>query len=124
MSFPDVPGAITEGTDEVGARAMAAEALGLMLVQYLADGKPLPEPSIPREGQIMIGAELDLATKVAVLEAFRESGITEIELGRRLGKDEQSVRRILDPNHATKMVVLAQALTALGRRFVIGTEID
>jgi antitoxin HicB len=122
VTFPDVPGAITQGDDEADARGMAAEALGLMLVEYLASGKPLPTPSKPAKEQIMIGAEPDLATKVAVLEAFRDAGISKSELARRLGKDEREVRRILDPDHATKMPVLVKALAALGRRFVIGTE--
>ena len=61
MSFPDAPGAFTQGDDDADAHAMAAAAFGLMLAQYLADGKSLPEPSRQGKGQIMITAEPDLS---------------------------------------------------------------
>ena len=122
VTFPDVPGAITQGGDEADARLMAAEALGLMLVQYLADGRALPTASAPAKGQVMITADAELATKVAVLEAFRDAGISKTELASRLGKHEREVRRILDPDHATKIPALVAALAALGRRLVIGVE--
>ena len=122
VTFPDVPGAITQGDDEADARGQAAEALGLMLVQMLAEGQELPAPSKPASGQVLVSADPELALKVAVLEAFRDAGISKTELAARLGKDEREVRRILDPDHATKMAMLVAALAALGRRFVIGTE--
>ena len=122
VSFPDVPGAITQGDGEADARAMAAEALGMMLIETVIDGQPLPAPSPAGPGLVMIAADADLATKLAVLEAFRDAGITKTELGRRLGKTEGEVRRILDPDHATKMSTLGEALAVLGRRFVIGVD--
>ena len=61
VSFPDAPGAFTQGDDDADAHAMAAAAFGLMLAQYLADGKSLPEPSRQGKGQIMITAEPDLS---------------------------------------------------------------
>ena len=45
ISFPDVPEAVTQGRDQAEARAMAEEALGLVLLAYLERGKPLPKPS-------------------------------------------------------------------------------
>ena len=122
VSFPDVPGAITQGDDLADAKTMAAEALGLMLIQTIVDGKTLPLASQPRKGQILVTAEPELAAKLAVLEAFKASGVTQVELARRLKKDGREVRLILDPDHATKMPALAAALAALGQRLVIGVE--
>ena len=122
VSFPDVPGAITQGDDEADARAMASEALGLMLIQCVVDGRKLPTPSPKRGDQVLVTAGAELAAKLAVLEAFRDAGITQAELARRLGKDAKEVRRILDPDHATKMPALVAALAALGRRLVAGVE--
>ena len=62
-----------------------------------------------------------MAAKLAVLDAFRASGLSKPELSRRLGRDEE-VRRILDPMHPTKLPTLRAALAALGRRLVIGVE--
>ncbi len=45
VSFPDLPGVITAGTDLDEARAMAAEALALHLKGMAADGEAIPEPS-------------------------------------------------------------------------------
>ena len=45
VSFPDLPGVITAGTDLDDARAMAAEALALHLEGMAEDGEAVPEPS-------------------------------------------------------------------------------
>lgn len=45
VSFPDLPGVITAGSDLEEARAMAAEALALHLEGLQVDGEPIPEPS-------------------------------------------------------------------------------
>jgi antitoxin HicB len=63
-----------------------------------------------------------VAAKLAVLEAFADAGISKSELGRRIGRDEKEVRRILDPLHPTKLPLLSAALAALGRRLVVGVE--
>jgi len=122
VSFPDVPEAITQGDDEADARAMAEEALGLALLTYPDRGLPLPRPKTRGRGLIPIAVAPDVAAKLAVLEAFREAGINKSELGRRIGKDEKEVRRILDPRHPTKLPALTAALRALGQRLVIGVE--
>jgi antitoxin HicB len=56
------------------------------------------------------------------LEAFAAAGIAKSELGRRMGKDETEVRRILDPKHPTKSPAMVEALRALGKRLVIGVR--
>lgn len=119
VTFPDVPGAITQGDDEADARAMAADALGTALLATIGTKRPLPVASPLMPGQVLVAVDADVAAKLAVLEAFQEAGISQRELARRLGKDEREVRRILDPEHATKMPALAATLAALGRRLVI-----
>ncbi|HTK14018.1 MAG TPA: type II toxin-antitoxin system HicB family antitoxin [Xanthobacteraceae bacterium] len=120
VTFPDVPEAISQGRGDADARAMAEEALGLVLLAYLEQGKALPKPRAKGRGLIEIGVAPDVAAKLAVLEAFTAAGISKSELARRLGKDEKEVRRILDPKHATKLPALTAALRALGKRLVVG----
>lgn len=122
VTFPDVPEAITQGDDEADARAMAEEALGLALLTYPERGLPLPRRLARAKGLIPIAVEPEVAAKLAVLEAFREARISKSELGRRLGKDEKEVRRILDPRHPTKLATLTETLRVLGRRLVMGME--
>lgn len=45
VSFPDLPGLITAGSDLDEARAMAEEALALHLEGMAEDGEAVPEPS-------------------------------------------------------------------------------
>lgn len=119
-SFPDVPEAITQGRDMADARAMAEEALGLVLLSYLARGLPLPKAKAKDKKLVPIAVAPDVAAKLAVLESFAAAGISKSELARRIGKDEKEVRRILDPKHATKLPALTAALRALGKRLVVG----
>ena len=122
VSFPDVPGAITQGTDMAEARAMAEEALGMALLTYPLRGMPLPKAKPRGRGMEPIGVAPDVAAKLAVLEAFAEANISKTELARRLGKDEKEVRRILDPRHPTKLPTLTETLRVLGRRLVVAVE--
>jgi antitoxin HicB len=120
VSFPDVPEVITQGRGEADARAMAEEALGLVLLSYLQRGKPLPKARAKTRGLVDIAVAPDVAAKLAVLESFADAGITKSELARRIGKDEKEVRRILDPKHPTKLPALMAALRAMGKRLVVG----
>jgi len=125
VSFPDVPEAITQGDDAADAYAQAREALGLALLTYPRRGLPLPLPKVRKEkasGLVSVVVAPEVAAKLAVLECFREAGISKSELARRLDKDEKEVRRILDPMHATKISPLAAALEAMGQHLVIGVE--
>lgn len=120
VTFPDLPEAVTQGDDEADARAMAEEVLGLALLARLEHGKPLPEPRARGSDLVDVGVDPTVAAKLAVIEAFRASGLTQATLAERLGKDPREVRRILDPNHATKLPAIDDALRAMGRRLVIG----
>lgn len=119
-SFPDVPEAITEGDSESEALAAAADALGMALLSYPLRGLPLPKRRFRSGHLVTVSAEV--AAKLAVLEAFNQSGLSKSELARRIGVSESEVRRILDPMHATKLPRLAEALAALGKRLVVGVE--
>lgn len=121
-TFPDVPEAITDGATMAEARSMAADALGVALLTYVETGRPLPDASARSEGQVTISPYPEVAAKLAVIEAFQAAGISKSELARRMGKDEREVRRILDPDHGTKLGALTEALAVLGQRLVIGVE--
>ena len=121
VTFPDVPEAITNGHGRADALEQAADALGLALLMYAKEGRELPRPR-QGPGLTPVSVEADVAAKLAVLDAFRASGLSKSELARRLDRDEKQVRRILDPMHATKLPMLRAALAVLGRRLVIGVE--
>lgn len=122
VSFPSVPEAITEGDTRAEAMANAVEALGLALLTYPRRDLPLPVPGAAGAGMVPVSVAPAMAAKLAVLEAFREAGISKTELSIRLDINEKEVRRILDPMHATKIGALDAALNALGRRMVISID--
>lgn len=122
VSFPDVPEAITQGRDIVEARENAQEALGLALLAIISAGRALPRPRARGARLERINASAEMSAKIATLEAFAGACISKSELGRRLGKDEKEVRRILDPRHRTKLPALAASLAAMGKKLVIAVE--
>jgi antitoxin HicB len=122
VSFPDVPEAISQADSEADAIAQAQEALGMALLTYPLRGRTVPVAKAKRKGLVQVAVEPDVAAKIAVLEAFRASGMSKSELGRRLGRDEKEIRRILDPRHNTKLSTLAAALHCLGRQLIIGVR--
>lgn len=117
VTFPDVPEAITQGEDRGDAVASGADALGMALRGYLAAGRALPRPQASIGTPVAVPAED--AMKLALVEAFRESGMSKTELAARLGKAETEARRILDPDHPTKLATMQAALAALGKTVVI-----
>ena len=121
--FPDVPEAITHGEDHAEARKNAAEALGMALRGYLADGEPLPCPAAKgKKGLVDIPVEASDALKIAVIEAFQAAGISKSEFARRLGKAVTEAQRILDPDHPTKLASLTAALAVLGKELVVSVR--
>ena len=122
VSFPDVPEAITEGRGETDVMTQAKEALGLALLTHPACNLALPKSRARGSGLMPIAVEPAIAAKLAFLDAFRQAGIGKSEFGRRIGKDEKEVRRLLDPKHATKLSTLTEALRVLGQQLIIGVE--
>ena len=123
VTFPDVPEAITHGEDQAEARKNAAEALGMALRGYLADGEPLPRPAVKgRKGLVNIPIEATDALKIAVIEAFQAEGISKTEFARRLGKAVTEAQRILDPDHPTKLASLTAALAVLDKELVVSVR--
>lgn len=63
-----------------------------------------------------------LAPKLALYVAMREQGVSNSELARRLGVHERVVRRMLDPERATKPEKIQTALAALGKQMTVEVE--
>ncbi|WP_137132649.1 type II toxin-antitoxin system HicB family antitoxin [Rhizobium sp. FY34] len=120
VTFPDVPEAITFGADRTEALESAREALALALRGIAAEGRELPAPTEGEGFPVAVPAEV--ATKLAVISAFRKAGISKSELARRLDRRETEARRILDPDHPTKLGLLTDALRVLGQDIVISVR--
>lgn len=122
VRFPDLEGAVTGGATREEAEAEASDCLGSWLAFRLADKNPIPAPSSIKRGQKLVPVPLWIAPKVALFSAMSDRKISNSELARRLGIRETVVRRMLDPDHATKPLNLERALHAAGVQLFIGTE--
>jgi antitoxin HicB len=117
-SFPDVPEAITVGKDESEALAHALDALLVALSGYISSGRPVPKPS-KHSGAPAVQLPALVCAKLALYEAMRSRGVTQIALAQKLGVDPRQVRRILDLDHRSRMDQVEAALNALGMRLVV-----
>ncbi len=122
VTFRDLPEANTFGKDREDALSSAIECLDVALLIRLKRGEQIPPPSEPKRGEVGIPASPQVAAKVAFVLAFNASGLSRVALAKRLGCAESEVRRLLDPNHGTKLDRIDTALRALGRRLVVGDE--
>lgn len=59
------------------------------------------------------------AAKLALRSAMCEGGITNAGLARRLGVSEGVVRRLVNPDHASRLEGVVAALAAMGRGIII-----
>ena len=122
VRFPDLPEALTGGTDLEDTREQAADCLAEALAGRIKRGDEIPRPRKPKRGQHSISVPLYLAPKLALYLAMRDSGMRNTELAKRLGVSETVVRRMLDPKHTTRPERIQAALTELGKRIVITFE--
>jgi len=119
VTFRDVPEALTQGDDEAEALAQAADALSVALAGYVKAGRDLPAPTEAKRGETIVHADPTLAAKVALRRMMFDMAINTSQLARRLDVDVKEARRLLDPDHPSKLNGLDQALRALGHRAVL-----
>lgn len=115
ITFPDVPEAITQGETEQEAAAMAEDALVTALSFYTDDAKPLPHPS-PARGRRIVHVPPLVAAKLVLHDAMLATGVSNVDLARRLGVDEKVVRRLHDPLYKSRIDRVDKALRTLGKR--------
>ena len=119
VNFPDVYGANTGGDTWDEAVEMAEDCLGVALSFYFDEDEVIPTPSPPTEGQVLIPVPPLVAAKLTINSAMREKGITKEALGKKLGLEEDAVRKLLDPNYRTHLTQVERALRAVGRSLIV-----
>jgi len=122
VRFPDLREALTDGKDMAEASEESIDCLGSALAHRLANKEEIPYPSKAKRGQRMVPVPLWIAPKIALYWAMKEASVNKAELARRLGVRETVVRRMLDPDHATRSEKIQAALEALGKQFLVVME--
>lgn len=115
VTFPDIPEAITCGTNVEDALYHAKDALESAMEFYFDDQRPVPAPSKPKRGQHMVELPASVSAKVILLNEMAAQKVRPAELARRLRITPQEVTRLIDLRHTTKIDGIAGALRALGK---------
>jgi antitoxin HicB len=119
VTFRDVPEAITQGDDLDDALEQAADALDEAMAGRMRLGEAIPAASKPGKTSPAIPLPAATALKVALYQLILESKHSNVGLAAQLGCDEKEVRRLLDPDHPSKVPRIEQALAALGKKVVV-----
>ena len=118
----DLPELVTQGESVEDALEQASDAMDEVFATYLTEGLDFPEPTKARRRERMVAPPLETVAKAALYVAMRRTGISKVQLAKRLGVDEKEVRRLLDPHYGSKLPRIAKAISVLGQRLVIGVE--
>ncbi|MFY8105375.1 MAG: type II toxin-antitoxin system HicB family antitoxin [Elstera sp.] len=119
VKFPDLPEALTDGATVAEALLEAADCLSEALASRIMDGDTIPLPSAATSGMVPIAPDQTIALKAALYDALHRQGLRVADLARSLDIDHKDARRLLDPNHRTKMPALVAALNALGSEVAV-----
>ena len=122
VTFPDIPEAGTDAATREEALRAAPDALIAALGGYVADRRPIPQPSRAKLGQVIIFPPMLVAAKLALYEAMREAGVSNAELGRRLGVSEGAVRRLVNLDHRSHISQIEAGLHILGQYLVVSVQ--
>lgn len=115
VTFRDIPEAITQGDNEADAMDMAKDVLISSMDFYFDDKRSVPLPSAPLPGERMIALPLSVSAKVLLLNEMIAQKVGPSELARRMGTSPQSINRLIELGHATKIDKVEEAMEALGR---------
>jgi antitoxin HicB len=112
-----IPEAIASGSTEAEAAHEMVMALEAAVRGRMKDGMELPLPD--GTGASVVALPAQLAAKAAIYAVWRSAGVSKTELARRMDRNEAEIRRVLDPEHGTKLDQLAEAAAALGGRLEV-----
>ena len=113
-TFPDVPEAITGGSDRAETLRMAEDALATALAGYVHSNWDIPAPGDAVDDQVLVPVPTVVAAKLALYTAMKAQRITKVELADRLGVSESAVRKLTNPDHRSHMNQVQRALRAVG----------
>lgn len=116
VSFPDIPEALTGADTREEALEMAVDALTTAMDFYFEDRRPVPPPSAPRRGYVLVDLPPSIGAKVLLLNEMIAQGTRNADLARLMHVRPQEVNRLTDLHHPTKIDTIAKALKTLGRK--------
>ena len=122
LTFPDFGWGATDGATREEALDEAKDLLRELLTTTMRKGRDLPEPSRASQRRPVVIPPLQIALKAALYEAYRQANISQRCLARELHIAENEVRRMLNPDHATKAGTIEVVVRHLGARLSLTVE--
>ncbi len=122
ITFPDFGWGATDGATRDEALADAKDLLRELITTTIREGEALPEPSRPSKSRPLVIPPVQIALKAALYDAYRQTGHSKRHLARDLAVTESEVRRMLNPEHATKTATIDDALRRLGKRIALTVD--
>ena len=119
---PAIPGVMTMGKDADEAQDMALDASLTMLAAMMDDGEDIPLADEPEAEHPFIEVPPMAVVKLAIYQAMKDQGVSQLKMAARLHTDPKSVRRLLDLFHASRWDHLEMALEALGYQVKVQVE--
>ena len=119
VSFPDFGWGATDGATRDEALVEARDLLRELIAATMREGGALPEPSPAGKCRPLVVPPVQIALKAALYDAWREAEISQRRFARDLDVAESEVRRMLNPDHATKAATIDRALRRLGKRLTV-----
>ena len=120
VTFPDVPEAITQGSDVTDALQCAVDALETALSMYMDHRQDIPLPgSSKTKGTHHVTLPPISTAKVALYRELRSKRMKKAELARQLGWQKSQVDRLLDLMHTSRLDQLEQALRVFDKVIVL-----
>lgn len=119
-----MPEAIAWGATREEAAKEMREALTAGVRGAMKLGRDLPRPRVYAltSEDLRIPIRPEVAAKASIYGAWRESGMSKVEMAEKMGRTEREVRRILDPDHPSGFAHLSEAAAALGLDLVVGVQ--
>ena len=117
--FPDFGWGATDGATREEALAEAGDLLRELIAATMREGKDLPAPSRATRQRPLVVPPVPIALKAGLYDAFRNAGVSQRRLASDLDVAESEVRRMLNPDHATKAATIDRALRRLGKRLSV-----
>lgn len=123
VRFPDVPGALSEGTTVDEAVANAREALTGVLGALHDAGEAVPRPAIEAgPNRFPIQPDPDTAVPVMLRWAREDAGLTQAQLADRMGITQQAYQKLERTGGNPSIKTLAKVARALGLHFAVSIE--
>lgn len=116
QGVPPLDGLFTSGRDLDELRAMAADALNLMLGSMLDNAEPIPRPAlVEAEDLLWVEPDPDVAAPILLKWLREDAGLTQADLASRLNVTRQAVQRLERSDANPSIKTLKRVMRALGR---------